>query len=119
MENSLLLPCFLLSGGPVGLRRLGACEPKLVEPNPLTIGDEYPIQWRRPNLDLTELAKIRWIKRWSVSKLAIHFDRSPETVQMHLCHLRAGKIHKLNFSSAERGTIVEAMRSHFKGASDG
>ncbi len=36
------------------------------------------------------------IERWSVPRLGRHFDQSPETIQMHICKLRAGGIETLD-----------------------
>ena len=51
----------------------------------------YSIVWRRPDLDLRELARLRWVHRWSVARLAVHFERKPDTIQGHLCRMRKSK----------------------------
>ena len=83
----------------------------MVEPSPLIIEDIYPIQWRRPNIDLTELARLRWIKRWSVARLGQHFNRSPETIQMHICRFRAKGLEGLNLKAKELLKVRTSMKA--------
>jgi hypothetical protein len=79
------------------------------------MGEQYPIQWRRPITDLTELAKLRWINHWSVSRLAAHFDRSPETITMYMCRLRGGKLKELILTPEERIEIMKIIYDPFHG----
>lgn len=44
----------------------------------------YPIQWRDPRLNLTELAKLRWIEGMDTNSLAKHFKTSPYTIKNHI-----------------------------------
>ena len=65
----------------------------------------------KDELNLTELAKKRYFEKWSVLRLAVHFQRSLETVQMHLCRMRKpGGLRKLSLSASE----LEALRPRFK-----
>ena|GEM_PF-2623501 len=67
-------------------------------------------------MDLTELAKHRWVNKWSVNKLAKHFERSPETVQMHLCTLRkSGDWQGYAFSKEELRIILKNVNIVFRG----
>ncbi|MCB0414602.1 MAG: hypothetical protein KDD50_09720 [Bdellovibrionales bacterium] len=77
----------------------------------------YQIQWERSKLDLAELARKRWIEKWSVPKMAKYFERSPETIQMHICHLRKGKINKVDLCPEERRLISLQLFEVFKGQS--
>ena len=91
----------------------GARGPKVVEH--LVVHRIYSVQWKRPEINLMELAKLRWKERWSVSRLGIHFDRSPETIQMHICKLRAGGLEKLEFELGTYRELKNAMRQVFRG----
>ena len=66
-------------------------------------------------MDLAELAKKRWIEKWSVSKMANHFERSPETIQMHVCKLRKGKVDSLGICAADMAQIRLALFESFQG----
>jgi hypothetical protein len=35
---------------------------------------EYQIQWENKGISLAELAKLRWVKRWSIFKIARHYE---------------------------------------------
>ena len=62
----------------------------------------YSIVWRRPDLDLAELARLRWIQQWSVARLAAHFGRRPDTIQGHLCKMRkSGEWRGFGFAEGE------------------
>lgn len=91
----------------------GARGPKLVEL--YATGVEYGIQWKRPKINLVELAKLRWIEKWSVSRLGKHFERSPETIQMHICQLRAGGLGKLDLEPCLYEQLRKGSRAVFKG----
>jgi hypothetical protein len=69
----------------------GACQPKMVEPNPLTLEAKYQIQWRRLSVSLSELAKQRWVHKKRINELAVDFDRSPITIKKYLQQIRADK----------------------------
>ena len=94
----------------------GARGPKVHE-LPLVVSIRYQIQWERSKLDLAELARKRWIEKWSVLKMAKHFKRSPETIQMHICHLRKGKIEKVGLASTEKRRLETRLFDVFRGDS--
>jgi hypothetical protein len=92
----------------------GARRPTVVEP--MVVIEEYPIQWKRQPVDLTKLAKLRWIEKWSVARLAQYFDRSPETIQMHICRQRKPQgLHKLALNDSELAEIQKNQKKLFKG----
>ena len=77
----------------------------------------YSIVWKRPELDLKELAKLRWVHKWSVKRLAAHFDRRPETIQGHLCRVRKSKKwRELNLSKEEEAIIKSNIEKALKGS---
>ena len=74
----------------------------------------YPIAWKRPDLDLMELAKYRWIQKWSVPRLAAHFERSPNTLQAHLCRMKkTGKWRSFDLTKEELGIITNNVKKVF------
>jgi hypothetical protein len=50
----------------------------LVEP--LTVTKEYQAQWFRPRIDSDELARLRWVKKWSLMRIAKHYKRSKAAI---------------------------------------
>ena len=48
----------------------------------------YPIQWRDPRVNLSELAKLRWIEGWDRKKLATHYGRTEMAVQNYFQEIR-------------------------------
>ncbi|MCB9026004.1 MAG: hypothetical protein H6625_06785 [Bdellovibrionaceae bacterium] len=76
----------------------------------------YSIRWKLPDLDLTELAKHRWVQKWSVPRLAEYFGRKPDTIQMHLCNMRkSGEWRKFKLNSFQLATIESNINKVFRG----
>ncbi len=87
----------------------------LVE-HPINIKRVYSVIWRRSKLDLAELAKNRWVNKWSIKRLATHHDRAQDTIQMHLSALRkSDKWMKLLLSQHDRKLISKSINTPFKG----
>jgi hypothetical protein len=55
---------------------------------PLDRAKTYPIQWRDPRVNLSELAKLRWIEGWDRKKLAAYFGRTEVAVQNYFQEIR-------------------------------
>ena len=68
-------------------------------------------------MDLVELARKRWIEKWTVPRIVKHFDRSPETIQMYICHFKKGKVDLLGLSSQELAQIRLTLFELFHGKS--
>lgn len=47
------------------------------------------IQWKRPQMDLSELARLRWIENWPCKRLAQHYGKSENALQ---CQLQRAKM---------------------------
>ena len=92
----------------------GARGPKVHE-LPLVVSIRYQIQWERSKMDLAELARKRWIEKWTIPRIAKHFDRSPETIQMYICQFRKGKLESLNLSLKEKAQIKPVLFDIFSG----
>jgi hypothetical protein len=67
---------------------VGDRRPRVVEP--MAVAKTYPADWKRPDLDLTELAILRWKKKWAIARIAEHLSWSYDSTKMHLRRLQAG-----------------------------
>lgn len=61
----------------------GGCA-KLQELSGPTISQGYKLAWEREYLDLTELARLRWVEGWRIMRLADHFEVSRTAVKERL-----------------------------------
>lgn len=64
----------------------GALRPMLREPLSLDIA--YPIQWHESRVNLTELAKLRYIHGWSRQELARHYGRTLNAITNYCQSIR-------------------------------
>ena len=62
-----------------------------------------------------ELAKRRWIDKWSIKRLSKQFDRKPDTIKMYLWKLRSGEIKELKFSFDDQYKINQSLNVVFRG----
>ena len=92
----------------------GGCRPILVELHDEVLTNQK-VQWRRSKVNLMELAKRRWIDKWSIKRLSKQFDRKPDTIKMYLGRLRSGGIKKLHFSTKEFHEINQSLNVIFRG----
>ncbi len=44
----------------------------------------YKLAWEREYLDLTELARLRWVEGWKVARLADYFEVSRTAIKERL-----------------------------------
>ena len=49
-----------------------------------TISHSYKLTWERDYLDLTELARLRWVDGWKIERLADYFDSSSTAIKERL-----------------------------------
>ena len=61
----------------------------MVEHLELTIEGWYQIEWRKQGIDLTELAKRRWIDKMQIDELAQKFGRGSTQIKFHLNRISA------------------------------
>jgi hypothetical protein len=73
---------------------------------PLVWVETYPIQWRKPRIDLAELAKLRWIKDFSRKDLAARFGKSELAIQNYFQFFEGKKFDVPGLSVAERKELV-------------
>lgn len=62
----------------------GGGRANLQELDSLTVSQAYSQSWERECLDLTELARRRWIENWEIRRLAKHFGISATAVKERL-----------------------------------
>jgi len=60
----------------------------LLELTALSISIFYAAAWKRDFIDYTELASKRWVEKWSMDSLAVHFDCGRTTVIRYLGLIR-------------------------------
>ena len=68
----------------VGPRTNGGGCAKLQELSGPVVSQAYKLAWEREYLDLSELARLRWVKGWKVERLADFFGVSRTTVNERL-----------------------------------
>jgi hypothetical protein len=57
---------------------------KLQELSGLAVSQTYKLTWEREYLDLTELARLRWVEGWKINKLSEHFKVSSTAIKERL-----------------------------------
>ena len=71
-----------LEGGSLAISG-GGCA-KLQELSGPVVSQAYKLAWEREYLDLSELARLRWVEGWKVSRLADYFEVSTTAVKERL-----------------------------------
>ncbi len=69
------------------LNFIGARHSKLKEPE-LLLDLIYPITWKEPRVDLRELAKLRFIHKWSRKQLVEHYGKTEWAIQSYFQKLK-------------------------------
>jgi hypothetical protein len=91
------------------VKNCGAHRPNLLEHRVL---HKMPaIQWKRPQIDLSELARLRWIENWPRERLARHFSKSENAIQCYFQELKRGAIHGVGLTVKEKGRITAAWEA--------
>jgi hypothetical protein len=75
----------------------GVGHAKLLEP--LMTMREYPAQWKKPTLDLDELARLSLDEGWTSKQLQAHFGCSRSKVNLERRKLK--KLHRFAFGAVE------------------
>ena len=52
-----------------------------IQYEPCTVVRDYRIQWEKERLNLSELAKLRWVRRWPIAKIAEHLNLTLDQVK--------------------------------------
>ncbi len=82
---------------------------------PLVVARIYEIKWRKERLDLAELAKLRWVKMWSLGRIAKAMGRSPNTIDWGLQRLKKGALDRLLLDEKTRSQIKREWNTVFHG----
>jgi hypothetical protein len=69
--------------------KFGGGGPNLCEPEPLTSKVVIAALWKKEQIDLAELARLRWVEKWSNQRLADYFGMSPTTAKGLLRRIKA------------------------------
>lgn len=64
--------------------QIGAGCRKLQEPEWLVVSQTYSMSWDRIYLNLTEVARLRWVERWNIDSIALHFATTPVAIKERL-----------------------------------
>jgi hypothetical protein len=94
------------------LKLLGARRPIVEEP--LAWAEEYPIQWREPEFNLAELAKLRWIKGLSTKQLAEKYGRTECAIENYYQKLSRLEFRITGLTESEKEGIWGSKNS-FRG----
>ena len=62
-------------------------------------------------MDLSELAKLRWIDGWSTEQLAKHYNRTHIAIKNYYSLIRRNDFHILDLTNDERARIKWALKS--------
>jgi len=66
----------------------GGGGPNLCEPEPLTSKVVIAALWKKEQIDLAELARLRWVEKWRYERLAEHFGIGRTTVRHFLREIK-------------------------------
>ena len=59
---------------------------------PLVIDQTYSIQWQESRVDLSELARLRWIEGWKRKELALNYGRSEMAIRNYFQNIKNKKL---------------------------
>ena len=69
--------------------QIGGGGPNLLESEPLTSKVTITALWKKEQLDLAELARLRWVEKWKYERLAEYFGVGRTTVRDHIRAIKA------------------------------
>ena len=78
---------------------------------PLVFDTTYRIQWTESWVDLSELAKLRWIKGLSYDELALHYGRTRNAISNYCQNIRRKDFVLPGLADVEREKIKWAYQS--------
>lgn len=96
--------------GPLGKRNVKGSaftaqgyEVKLHEPGSPTASNRYRVTWERECIDLAELARLRWIERWRIERIAAHLNVGTTSVKRGLRAIEADpELAKIDFGHRKK-----------------
>lgn len=66
--------------------------------------------WKREKLDLAELARLRWVEKWKIERIASHFGAGATAVKRRLIQLRESP--SLTEWTLPERRLMRKMRGH-------
>jgi len=78
---------------------------------PLVLGETHPIQWSESKVDLTELAKLRWIEGQSCGVLGERYGKSVVAIRNYCQAIRKKDFDLPGLTKEERKQIKWAYRN--------
>lgn len=87
--------------------RNGVRDVKVVEP-PDAIKTVL-VRWNGVKLDLTKLAKLRWIEKRSVPEICNLFGKRRSAIKLSIRTIRNSELSELNLTEVERNTIEKQI----------
>lgn len=72
------------------------------------------VRWNKAKIDLTELARLRWIKKMSILEICREKGLGRSTIQVSIRTIRNCGISGLNFKDFERITVENAINEEIK-----
>lgn len=70
----------------------------------------YLVRWNGVKIDLTQLAKLRWIENSSIPDLCRFFEKGRTVIYQHLRTLRNGGISGLDLTDNEKKLVLRQMK---------
>jgi bacterioferritin (cytochrome b1) len=77
----------------------------------VVIGKVYPIQWRESRVNLTELAKLRYLDGWSRQRLAQHFNKNLNSITNHCQSMKRKNFNLEGLTDIEKEKIRWASKN--------
>lgn len=72
------------------------------------------VQWKNVNIDLNELARLRWIKKMTIAELCNHFGKRRSTIQVSIRTLRNCGVSQLNLTEFEKKSVMNAINEEIQ-----
>ena len=72
------------------------------------------MRWNKAKIDLTELARLRWIKKMSIPEICREKGVCRSTIQVSIRTIRNCGISGLNFKEFEKITVENAINEEIK-----
>ena len=80
---------------------------------PLSMDIAYPMQWHESRVNLTELAKLRYIHGWSRQELARHYGRTLNAITNYCQSIRRKNFDLDGLTTEEKEQIKWAIKIDF------
>ena len=72
------------------------------------------VQWKSVNIDLNELARLRWIKKMTIAEICTHFGKRRSTIQVSIRTLRNCGVSQLILTDFEKNSVMIAINEEIQ-----